>query len=75
MRPMYKVGDQVAFRFGLANFKGMVTEDRGPLGRGGMRIYQILVNQPPVEPTTYEMAEDEIQRLTIQKKNAKASPT
>ncbi len=75
MRPIFKVGDQVSFKFGLAKFEGTVTEDRGPLGRGGMRIYQILVTQPPIEPTTYEMREDEIECLAAPKKVRLNNPT
>lgn len=74
MRPLYKIGDPVGFKFGVAHLKGTITEDRGPLGRGGERIYQILVVEPPCEPRTYEMREDNLERLRIRTNTAELPP-
>ncbi len=75
MRPLYKIGDLVRFTFGVAPLEGVVTEDRGPLGRGGMRIYQVLVSQPPCEPTPYEVREDNLERLRMRTGTAKHATT
>lgn len=40
-KPKFHVGDRVTFRLADYPFHGIISEDRGPLGVGGRRIYQI----------------------------------
>lgn len=60
--PLFSVGDAVEFVFGRRISHAVVTEDRGLLGRGGRRLYQIQI---PMDPSfgdvmTFEMPEDEL---------------
>lgn len=43
MKTKFKVGDIVAFLFGPTPVEGEIVEDRGNLGVGGERIYDIVV--------------------------------
>jgi hypothetical protein len=36
-----RVGSTVRFRFGVTDVTATVTEDRGPLGKGGEHIFRI----------------------------------
>ena len=40
-KPKFHVGDRVTFRLADYPFRGVISEDRGPLGVGGRRIYQL----------------------------------
>ena len=73
MRPRFKIGDHVRFRSTLLSLEGTITEDRGLLGIGGRRIYQVLVPITYSEPMIYEMREDEIE-LVPSSKHKIASP-
>lgn len=74
MRPQYKIGDRVRYRDGITRFEGTITEDRGPLGTGGRRIYQVLVPITYSDPMIFEMREDEIELVPSPAKKA-ASPS
>jgi len=39
--PRFHKGDVVRFRFGLRLVQGVVKEDRGPIGKGGRRLYSV----------------------------------
>jgi hypothetical protein len=39
--PPVHVGDRVRFQWGFRDVDGVVVEDRGPLGVGGRRLYDI----------------------------------
>ncbi|MSU77914.1 MAG: hypothetical protein EXS16_07445 [Gemmataceae bacterium] len=73
MRPQYKIGDRVRYRDGITRFAGTITEDRGPLGTGGCRVYQVLVPITYSDPEFFEMREDEIGLVPAPAKKA-ASP-
>ena len=46
-KPTIRVGDRVRFQFGKINPIGTVTEDRGPIGIGGRRLYGIQCTVSP----------------------------
>ncbi len=37
----FRKGDRVKFQFGIYPVEGVVKEDRGPIGRGGRRLYLV----------------------------------
>jgi hypothetical protein len=37
----FRTGDRVRFRYGIRWIRGTVTEDRGPIGVGGRRLYGV----------------------------------
>lgn len=39
--PTVHVGDRVRFQWGFRDVEGVIVEDRGPLGVGGRRLYDI----------------------------------
>jgi hypothetical protein len=45
----FRKGDQVRFRLGVRFVQGEVTEDRGPIGVKGRRLYAV---EFPVEPNS-----------------------
>jgi hypothetical protein len=59
----FHVGDRVRFSLGRGKLKGVISEDRGKLGLGGRRLYQVLVSMDPSESelTKFELQEDEIE--------------
>jgi hypothetical protein len=57
----FQVGDQVTFSYGRSTMTGEITEDRGPLGLNGCRIYQVRVSVDPFEPETWEKSEDDLE--------------
>lgn len=58
MSPAFKVGDHVRVPMGRARVLGIITEDRGPIGVHGRRLYQVEIPSDPFEPTTFELPED-----------------
>jgi hypothetical protein len=60
-RPHVKVGDLVTVEVAGGSFKGIVTEDRGPIGVGGRRLYGIV--EIDVEPTAIELPEEQFSDL------------
>src|SRR4051812_38769791 len=60
MGKTWKVGDRISIPFGSGRALGVVTEDRGPLGVGGRRIYQIRVYLSPDEVSVFELPGDEL---------------
>ncbi|MGL6094674.1 MAG: hypothetical protein ACRC7O_02585 [Fimbriiglobus sp.] len=55
----YQVGDPVLMTWGHRPTPVVVTEDRGCLGIGGRRLYQIRLDVFP-EPIVLELPEDEL---------------
>ncbi len=60
--PHVKVGDLVTVGVAEGNFKGIVVEDRGPIGANGRRLYGIV--EIDVEPTALELPEERFSDLT-----------
>jgi hypothetical protein len=60
----FHVGDEVTFRFVVTPVRGVVVEDRGPLGVGGRRLYGVKFRMDEVSDEMYaEMGADELQRV------------
>jgi hypothetical protein len=57
------VGTAVAFRFGSHKMQGTVREDRGPIGKGGRRLYLIKFFPQPSDESAIELPADEIELL------------
>lgn len=60
-RTHLKVGDLVTVGAGSQSFKGMVVEDRGPIGAGGRRLYGIV--EIDAEPTALELPQESFSEL------------
>ena len=60
----YRVGDKVKFMYVEIPVVGEVTEDRGPLGIGGRRLYGIRFTLPYDEPSYIELPEVEMEPAT-----------
>ena len=60
----FRKGDQVEFEFGLRTIRGIVTEDRGPIGIGGRRLYAVEFRPEAQSPTTsvVELPAEELRR-------------
>ena len=56
-RPMFHVGDRVSFDLVKRKVNAVVTEDRGAIGVGGRRLYQVQVQYSVGEPMIFEMPE------------------
>lgn len=56
-----QVGDEVTFQIGLTLWRGVIIEDRGPLGRGGRHLYGIRF---PKEPS--DEIEDQYTELPLE---------
>lgn len=61
-RAKFKVGDRGFILWGGEHrVPVVITEDRGCLGVGGRRLYQIRMHLDYDEPRIFEMPEDEIE--------------
>lgn len=50
----FRRGDRVRFRRGLGFMEGIVSEDRGPIGANGRRLYGVkFLIEPDAEETSY----------------------
>lgn len=58
---MYRVGALVRFHFGSKRVDGVVKEDRGPIGRGGRRLYRIQYSLEPHSQAEVELPADELE--------------
>ena len=58
-----EVGDKVAFTFGLTRAEGVIIEDRGPIGKGGRRLYLIRFSFSEGDPMTIPLAAADLERL------------
>ncbi len=54
------VGDYVSFVLGTAPIRGIVVDDRGPIGANKVRIFTMRVPNDPYEDDVFEMPEDEL---------------
>ena len=62
--PRYRVGDKVKFMYVTIPVTGEITEDWGPLGVKGRRLYGIRYALPDSDPTYTEMPEEELELAT-----------
>jgi len=58
-------GDVVEFRLGVRTVRGVVKEDRGPIGVGGRRLYLIEFRADSTSPDTsgVELPAEDLQRV------------
>ena len=56
----FHVGDRVKFPLVTQTVRGVIVEDRGPLGVGGRRLYRVEVPLDPDEPMFYTMPENDL---------------
>jgi hypothetical protein len=59
--PRFRVGDRVAFLYGLQKVAGEIVEDRGPLGVYGRRLYRVRINRGEEDEITFELPEENIE--------------
>ena len=59
----FRVGDPVTFHFVNRTIRGVVSEDMGPIGVDGRRIYQVAVSDPTEEMTTFELPEMRLSKV------------
>jgi hypothetical protein len=52
------VGDTVSVTLGTTELQGVVIDDRGPIGAGGVHIFRIRVPNDPYEDDVFEAPED-----------------
>ncbi|MBA4064929.1 MAG: hypothetical protein C0501_14685 [Isosphaera sp.] len=62
--PKYRVGDKIKIHWGTTLVIGEVTEDRGPLGVGGRRLYGVRFTLTDDEPSYIELPEVEMEPAT-----------
>lgn len=53
-----RIGTTVRFKYGVETVHGIVKEDRGPIGRGGRRLYLIKFNPEPLYESSIELPAD-----------------
>ena len=58
-KPKFRVGDRVVFEIATCLFHAVVSEDRGPLGIDGRRLYQIQADYGD-EIRTFELGEEDL---------------
>jgi hypothetical protein len=56
-----RVGMTVQFSYGSYDVIGQVKEDRGPIGRGGRRLYSITFELDPGDRSVIELPADQLQ--------------
>jgi hypothetical protein len=56
-------GDRVKFRFGTRWVKGLVKEDRGPIGIKGRHLYLVEFPAEPQSPSQIELPADELEAV------------
>jgi len=61
--PRFKVGEWVAFRYGVRKAAAQVIEDRGSLGINRRRLYRVRLDQHPEESVTFEVPEDDLEQV------------
>ncbi|MBX3275623.1 MAG: hypothetical protein KF729_35515 [Sandaracinaceae bacterium] len=63
-RKKIAVGAKVAFELGGSTVIGVVIEDRGPLGPGGVRLLRVRVHLDDlIEPLEADVREDRLARV------------
>ncbi len=54
------VGDNVCFTLGTTPIRGVVVDDRGPIGANSVRIFRVRIPNDPYDEDVIEMPEDEL---------------
>ncbi len=67
---VFNVGDKVWVRMPSGRAPGTVTEDRGPLGRGGRRLFYVAVPNDPYSSDVLLLGEDDMDPMTADEQAA-----
>jgi hypothetical protein len=60
----YRVGDAVRFTWGVTPVEGKIVEYVGAIGRGGRRIFRVIVDQPEAYfHLDIELPEENLERV------------
>ena len=59
-KPMFQIGQRVSFTLVHELMHGLISEDRGLLGEGGKRIYQVQADFGLDQPRIFELAEEDL---------------
>lgn len=59
-KPVFRIGQRVNFTLVDELMHGVISEDRGPLGEDGKRIYQVEADFGSDEPRIFELAEEDL---------------
>lgn len=59
----FRVGDRVRFALGMRPVEGRVTEDRGPIGIKGRRLYRVEFDAEPGSPYQVELPAEQLESL------------
>jgi hypothetical protein len=65
-----RVGDKVRIHMGVRTIVGQVTEDRGPIGIGGRRLYRVDYELDKGNWYLTELPADEIEVIKPKKETA-----
>lgn len=60
-RHKFHVGDWVTFLFGVERVRGVILEDRGPIGARGRQMFFVEVPLKHDEPLRFEMPADDLE--------------
>jgi hypothetical protein len=56
----FHVGDTISFIFGTKRVRGVIVEDRGPIGMGGRRLFLVEVPRKYTDPMRLELPAEEM---------------
>ena len=65
-RSSFQVGDRVRIDLGRHKLTGVIVEDRGAIGVGGRRLFQVSIPIDPFEPMTMELPENEMEAVSAE---------
>jgi hypothetical protein len=61
--PRFRKGDLVSFLLGTRTVRGVVKEDRGPIGVKGRHLYLVEFHPEPQSVSLIELSADQLQRM------------
>ena len=56
-------GDRVKFKLGTRSVRGLVKEDRGPIGINGRHLYLVEFPAEPLSPAQIELPADQLEAM------------
>lgn len=62
-KTLLRLGDPVRIVLGRRKLTGAIVEDRGAIGIGGRRLFQVSIPMDPDDPMVVEAPEDELEPL------------
>ena len=63
---IFRVGNMVRFQFGPNVVRGVVKEDRGPIGLDGRHLYVVQYSLEPHHQSAVELPEDQLELVQDQ---------